>query len=164
MVKKITLWVLAIIVILFILITVLGYFEPQYREYKYNLAIRDAERIIKANEEALKNDKDGGKTPEETFDLFLTALKKGDIELASRYYELPSQPKVLESLKDELEKNGSLQKSIDYFTEVRTKGTKQCNERGDGCTFEYRGSDGYNRFFDVGLNDLGGVWKMEKPY
>ena len=35
---------------------------------------------------ALKNDKYGGKTPEETYFMYLDALKKGDISLASKYY------------------------------------------------------------------------------
>ncbi len=33
-----------------------------------------------------KNDTYGGATPEETFDLYLAALKKGDLELASKYF------------------------------------------------------------------------------
>lgn len=38
-----------------------------------------------------KNDKYGGATPEETFDLFIAALKKEDIDLASKYFVIPKQ-------------------------------------------------------------------------
>lgn len=33
----------------------------------------------------------GGKTPEETYDMFIDALKKGDVELASKYFVIEDQ-------------------------------------------------------------------------
>lgn len=42
-----------------------------------------------------KNDFDGGKTPEETLELFITALRAGDIEKASKYYEIGLQQENL---------------------------------------------------------------------
>jgi len=38
--------------------------------------------------EQFKNDTVGGKTPEETLKMFVAALKKGDVELASQYFSL----------------------------------------------------------------------------
>ncbi|MBI2057783.1 MAG: hypothetical protein HYT63_02245 [Candidatus Yanofskybacteria bacterium] len=49
------------------------------------------ERLVKKMEAPYKNDKYGGKTPEETFDLFLEALRKEDIELASKYFVIKKQ-------------------------------------------------------------------------
>ncbi len=40
---------------------------------------------------ALKNDTYGGKTPEETLKMFIEALKKEDVELASKYFALLAQ-------------------------------------------------------------------------
>ncbi|MBU4338041.1 DUF4878 domain-containing protein [Patescibacteria group bacterium] len=39
------------------------------------------------------NDKIGGDTPEETVDLFIEALKKGDYDLASKYFVIDDQEK-----------------------------------------------------------------------
>lgn len=48
-------------------------------------------KILKERGEANKNDFVGGNTPEETIDLFVAALKKGDYELASRYFTIEQQ-------------------------------------------------------------------------
>src|SRR3990167_4899471 len=57
---------------------------------KYYLDLWKADRAVKSFQSAIdaiyKNDTYGGKTPEETFDLYLAALKKGDLELASKYF------------------------------------------------------------------------------
>lgn len=50
-----------------------------------------AERQLEALEKPYKTDKIGGQTPEETFDLFISALKKEDIELASKYFVIQKQ-------------------------------------------------------------------------
>jgi len=46
------------------------------------------ENYQKQVEEAYKNDTYGGSTPEETLRLFVEALKKEDVELASKYFAL----------------------------------------------------------------------------
>jgi len=111
-------WAIAAIVILFLAITLLGFFAPRIEKY---LAEREEQRFIvqyeklqQEIEEAYKNDTYGGKTPEETFDMFLDALKKGDIELASKYYELSVQPKALENLKKRVIDN-TLDKKNEFF-------------------------------------------------
>ena len=51
----------------------------------------EARRLQAQWEKPYREDKYGGKTPEETYDLFLDALRKGDTTLASRYFEIESQ-------------------------------------------------------------------------
>lgn len=48
-------------------------------------------RQIEETQKPYKNDKYGGSTPEETFDLFVAALKKEDINLASKYFIVSKQ-------------------------------------------------------------------------
>lgn len=43
-------------------------------------------QVQKIFEEAEKNDIWGGKTPQETYEMYYSALKKGDIDLASKYF------------------------------------------------------------------------------
>ena len=53
-----------------------------------------------------KEDIYGGKTPEETWSMFLDALKKGDIDLASKYYDVEHQEKersILLNIKEKKE-------------------------------------------------------------
>ncbi|MGB9743534.1 MAG: hypothetical protein ACPLW9_02375, partial [Minisyncoccales bacterium] len=46
----------------------------------------------------LKQDTYGGKTPQETYELYVDALKKGDIDLAVRYYYWEKQEQEKERL------------------------------------------------------------------
>lgn len=59
-----------------------------------------ANALRKQAEEQLRNDKYGGKTPEETFDMFIAALEKGDVELASKYFILNKQEQWRKTLEE----------------------------------------------------------------
>src|SRR3989344_448968 len=65
------------------------------------------QRQIAALERPYKNDKIGGQTTEETFDMFIEALKKEDIELASKYFVLQKQDEWEKTL-GEYKKNNLL--------------------------------------------------------
>lgn len=175
----------------------IGFFAPEFTEAiperfpawiqgkieARNQAALDAE--IEKIREKYKNDLDGGKTPEETLDLFIEALKAGDIEKASKYYVLEKQAEEFKHLSNDiLGEYGDLQKSIDYYSRIKEKGVKKCNEISDGCTFEYIYTEiatttyevaGINQKIivpagekttesvDVGLNSFSGVWKIKLP-
>ena len=78
----------SVIGLVLIIIAVLGYAIGG--AIKYYLDIRKSDKAVErfqgSLEEPYKNDIYGGKTPEETWGMFLDALKKGDIDLASKYY------------------------------------------------------------------------------
>ena len=64
----------------------------QYLKYRYSdeyKAKREVEKLI----EEYNNDPYGGETPEETLRLFIDALKKGDIDLAAKYFVMEKQEK-----------------------------------------------------------------------
>ena len=65
------------------------YFSPE----------RQAERRLAELERRYAEDTYGGKTPEATLELFIDALKAGDIELASKYFVIDEQIKWLDNLK-----------------------------------------------------------------
>lgn len=71
----------------------LGY--AKFRDWKFMRDIRKEaakfEKIKEDREKAIANDNYGGKTPQETLDLFITALEKGDYELASKYFVVERQ-------------------------------------------------------------------------
>ena len=64
------------------------YFSPEQKALRY---YADLERQY-------REDTYGGKTPEETLQLFIDALKAGDIELASKYFVVEERGKKLEFL------------------------------------------------------------------
>jgi len=67
--------------------------------------------------EAYKKDEYGGATPEETLNLFIEALKAGDLELASKYFVVEKQPFVLRDL--ELGKeNGYINLLLEDFASI----------------------------------------------
>ena len=68
----------------------------------------------KGMKQAYTADNYGGTTPEETFALFIDALKAGDIELATKYYVPEKQGEVLQNLVIAKEKN-HIQKYIEYL-------------------------------------------------
>ncbi len=61
---------------------------------------RAARALQSQLQELYRNDKYGGKTPEETFDMFIAALEKGDVELASKYFVLEKQESWLKTLEE----------------------------------------------------------------
>ena len=73
------------------------YFSPE----------RQAERRLAELERQYAEDTYGGTTPEETLELFIDALKAGDIELASKYFVIDEQVRWLDNLK-KIKENESL--------------------------------------------------------
>lgn len=53
----------------------------------------EAQRLQDEWEKPYREDTYGGKTPEETYDMFLDALREGDTTLASRYFVVDEQVK-----------------------------------------------------------------------
>lgn len=185
------------LLIVFATMWYIGYFSPEYirtipeRTHKWAVdryeknASEAIEKQITALREKYQNDFDGGKTPEKTLDLYLAALRAGDIEKASKYYEFSVQEKALASLKKEFMDRGDLNQSIEYTTEVYKKGNKKCNEKNDGCTFDYTyittkdetvafgesgdklfvpaGSES-SKFTDLTQNPFTKIWKITQPY
>lgn len=110
--------------------------------------------------EAMKSDTYGGKTPKETLDLFVSALRAGDVELASKYFLISE--------------NATRDQWVTYLAAVKEKGllakmaedivTKAMpgNSSEDQFAFVL-----YNKSGTVGLqigmrlNSYTGLWKIE---
>ncbi len=60
---------------------------------------KQTDAFMEAGRKPYKDDTYGGKTPEETWAMFLDALKKGDVELASKYFVVEKQGGWLVTLK-----------------------------------------------------------------
>jgi len=138
---RIIIWILIIFVTGFFLLWGLLEAEPYLTRYIYE---KRGERLYKeamakqqAYEAAYMIDRYGGKTPEETLDLEIKALKENNIELAYKYYDVLDQENAKLDLEEELRDFGNFDHSIIYFTDIKDKGIKECNKDGDGCTIDY---------------------------
>lgn len=63
-----------------------------------------------------KKDTYGGKTPEETWALFLQALKIGDVELASKYFVVEKQDSEKQRLQESVKLN-KLNQALEFFSQ-----------------------------------------------
>ncbi|MBI2451439.1 MAG: hypothetical protein HYV52_03910 [Parcubacteria group bacterium] len=97
--------------------------------YRYSQEKAQKKLVEEMNRPYLE-DTYGGKTPEETFAMFLDALKKGDIELASKYFDIKKQGEwknILQKVKDDNELSiliDELSQGLEYKGSLY-KGNKQ---------------------------------------
>ncbi len=76
---------------------------------------RQTQKLQADLEKPYREDIYGGKTPEETWGLFLDALKKGDIDLASKYFAVEKQGEMKNRFEESIKLN-RLQSSIKIFS------------------------------------------------
>lgn len=143
-----------------------------YLSYKFNPVRLSNERAIK--------DIHGGKTPEETYELFVSALKQENIELASKYFVLGKQDEKLEEF-EKIKEKGELQKYIEDLPEGgEMREIKGFNN--DVKEFQYRAfrekdiriidkltkkeeilkTGWYSTFMSFHFNSTTHIWKIER--
>ena len=120
-------------------------YSIQFFKYRASPEYR-AEQYFKDLERRYREDPYGGTTPEETLQLFIDALKKGDIELASKYFVLDEQKKWLKELKEieAADQLSRLVKNIETALENKTIVSEttahfEYTEHFSGGTVELRG-------------------------
>lgn len=106
----------------------------------------------------------GGETPEETINLFVAALERGDLELAAKYFELQTNGEQDARILSELEK----MKSEGKIPEIIDSLKKAIPDERESTSYSYR----FNSFDDKGdlkyqidlfNGDKSTVWKL-KPF
>jgi len=107
--RKKIFYVVSILIIIGALVWVgCVYFWPQYKFQKFLESYKALEQGLVS---MLKNDTFGGQTPEETYNLYIAALRKGDTDLASQYFYWERQVGEKQRL-DEMKTKGELDKYI----------------------------------------------------
>lgn len=114
-------------------------------------------------ENAMKNDTYGGKTPEETLSMFIDALKKGDVELASKYFALredgSSDPKWEEALIKTKSEN-KLSEIINILLQARSDPQAAISK--DYYVFSTHDKNGtVIADIDLHFNNYSNIWKIE---
>ncbi|MBI2451233.1 MAG: hypothetical protein HYV52_02775 [Parcubacteria group bacterium] len=106
--------------------------------YKYSQEKAQKKLVEEMNRPYLE-DTYGGKTPEETFAMFLDALKKGDIELASKYFVIGNFQEENKKYLKILEEKNNLSQSIQQWEDALISGTKFEGEKNDySITYKVR--------------------------
>ncbi len=141
---------------LILLVAVVGapYFYRTVREY---WQARKVLATLEKYENLVKNDTYGGATPEETLQLFVTALKEGDVLKASLYFTLDDnggRETTLNVLKQDKEKN-NLEDIVKVFSNLELVSDSNNLRR----TYEYKDENGGAML--VHLLFTGNIWKIE---
>jgi hypothetical protein len=147
-----------------------NYFNPiTLRQKELERGYKEYTNAISKAEQTLKNDSYGGHTPEETLTIFIDALKKGDIELASKYFSLNTNmqsPDYLTRKKwldwlNSLKKEGQISVMIDNIEKMAKPDlTQRLND--NDYKFILRTENGVvGAIIDMELNKYSGVWKIE---
>lgn len=113
--------------------------------------------------EAMTADTYGGKTPQETLDLFVAALKKEDVDLASKYFlldEVLSKNYGIERLND-IKNRGLLFKMIADIEQRARPDLKNIIGEDDYKFVLYSDNGKVGARINMQFNKYSGVWKIE---
>ena len=104
--KRFIKWFVLIILVLIISYVVIIFSNANTREWiSAIISQKLLQRSVDQYAKEIKADKYGGKTPEETYAMFVEALKKEDIDLAVKYFVKGEQSEYKKMFED-IKKNG----------------------------------------------------------
>jgi len=155
---KIITVVLIVVVLLGGILSWIFYFSPeakQERELQKNY--EQAQETLSRLEEEARADVYGGKTPEETLQLFIEALQGEDFELASKYFAV-NGPLSQNEWKEKIE-SGS-----DGFLTIASKAVPTLGQDQSDTTFwfsVYNNNEEVEQLIEMSFNEFSGVWKIE---
>lgn len=162
--KKWGVFSLAVIVCAVLFIVWALWLSPEAKQFhadqkNYELAMN----AISTYETAMKNDTYGGKTPQETLDLFIGALEKEDLDLASKYFileESGEQNKEWNSSLYEAKKKNETDILIKYLL-VAEPNLEDVISDSDYKFISLDENKDIVLYIDLEFNKYSGVWKIE---
>ena len=161
--KFASIMVLMVIVGLIASYVLQNYFSPEAREnQRLEEQYRKYQEFETGYKQAMANDTYGGKTPQETLDLFVAALEQGDLELASRYFVLNSIGQRDEKWLSALEKTRQEGK-LNLVASLLKKATPDIGTITGDEDFKFKVyEDGkLQAYINMQLNTYSNVWKIE---
>lgn len=146
----------------FFLIMILAVAGIYYAVNWYRDPVRIALKNQRIIEDAYRNDTYGGKTPQETLNMFIDALRKGDIDLASKYFALDNNLSREQGFKrlSELAAKNLIVSMVSDLTRARPD--IKNNLYPDNFKFVIYTTDGQiGADIEMNLNPISKVWKIE---
>ncbi len=142
------------------IILLLNALYPYYANYTYQ---KKKAAWIASQEKPYREDIYGGKTPEETWNLFLTALEKEDIEEASRYFVVDKREKMKEELEG-AKKEGRMEKVFLFFNKKLIEENPENLSRSQTAYYHIQIKDKNGETEAYGIvfkfNEFTHVWKI----
>jgi hypothetical protein len=141
------------------------YFSPETKEnQRLEEQYKKYQEFETGYKKAMAEDIYGGKTPQETLDLFVAALEQGNLELASKYFMLNSvgqrDGKWLIRI-ESWRSGGYLATAIN---DIKTRAIPDLNNRINEEDFKFvlRGDNGrVGAIINMQLNTYSNIWKIE---
>jgi len=109
-------------------------------------------------EKLYRQDKDGGKTPEETMSLFLDALRRGDTDQASKYFILDKQDQWREDLA-KIKADGYLDEMVEDVSRATLAEKGEIETTYYMKSFDESGKE-LSTPIILNFNQKSGVWKI----
>jgi hypothetical protein len=153
---------LVIIMVGLVIIPFIGDYIDKQRAQTKDEQFAAGQEYIHNVQEQLKNDKDGGTTPEETLKMFIAALKENNIEKAKLYYSPypENRSAMFKDRLDQLNKEGKIGEVITLLS----KATPEKSEAEEGyASYSYINTDGKLAIvirFDK-ATQFSTIWKIE---
>lgn len=115
-------WVV-VLVLFFAMVGLLAwdYYKKAEGQKKVEELANELKRLQQELTDRKSADKIGGATPQETFDLFISAVEKGDYDLASKYFVIEEQEEVKTELMSLKEKD-NLSQYLDILHNAKPDG------------------------------------------
>ena len=163
--KRKTFYIFALIFIVFIgLVIYEAFFSARAIENREDQEkLRVFTESIEAYEEAMRNDVYGGKTPEETLNLFIKALEENNFELASRYFVFEdnknSNQEILNTLID-IEESKKLTTLINNIKKAIPDEESSSPTSAWFSVFDHNSSEIIQEIH-LEFNKFSGIWKIE---
>ena len=165
---KFAAWFVGIVVIVLAAASLASYVSPEARrDRELQRNYLQYQKGMSEFEAAMRADTYGGKTPQETLDMFVDALKKGDVELASKYFALDTNTKSPDYLTrrkweeglNEVSRNGGIPNII---SELGNLPIKARDDKLGTAIFKSVNSEGVaDVLVDMIFNKYSQVWKIE---
>lgn len=140
-----------------------GYFSPEAKYVRgIEKSMAELPGKIEAYKMAMEADTYGGKTPEETLAMFISALQKGDIELASKYFVLDDDTAMPDAAWIEGLKKAKNEDRLESLADTLSRAKPGSSFMKGYYGFEVLNSEGVvDIFIGMQFNEFSKVWKIE---
>ncbi len=151
--KKFFIWFVAIIIAVVAVVFFWDNISLSLRQKRVERLAEEFKKIEREDYERAMADTYGGKTPQETLQMYIDAVEKGDYELASKYFVLDKQEAELQSFRGA--SNVSIEQVQKYISELRNALGLGGKYSSDGSYFSFDG--------DILISLIkypNGIWKI----
>lgn len=140
----------------------IGKYMEKQEDQMRSEQIAAGDQVMRDLQERLKNDKDGGATPEETLQLFTAALQKGDIEQAEKYFVIEPQERhhMLVDRLEQIRKEGRFEELLELLGKTKYQPKESSLE--SLKVFESFNKEGMvDLSIEITKSNYSTVWKIE---